>query len=693
MKKILLLMMCCPAMLAAQNGNGVTVSNLNVEPGTVTFNVSWEANDMPQNIVWSDTVWVFVDYNKAGKMERLPISSATVSAGTVEIISGNSKGVRVIGNARIEGSFSSTVQLLTATDNLSGVCAYASNYPPVGEYIDATHISFTGTPMYKIVLEETAGEGILIDYSDGSYLIREGYTIKSFTDTTGAPGMMKCMLPASYTLQASASSFCAGSEGVQFALSGTEDGRRYQLFRDNEAVDNAALEGDGSAATFIPSFNEAGTYTARTIADEKYCAITMSGTHTIAAYPAFTVGEITTASTITPAGTNPNVTVESLSPALGGSGNTTYLWLRTGTSATTLTDNSATTYMISSGDYSAAGTHYFNRYAKDATCNTAWVAAAGTYTLMVELTGVNQQQGGCTFTQPPPVGTFANFDPGNVGASTFVTLTDGRDGNNYTVVKIGGRWIMAQNLNYQVGLTFNTDANKANGNTFTSAGSGTFAIGSFWCPGVAGATTSSRMSCDVWGAMYTWETAMSYDGKGVWTESPATYYTTGAANSSAALANHGRTDSGSGRGGRGICPPNWHVPTVFEWAVVLDGLESNGGISHQTCSFNTYAGSDASLRGRSKCSGTPTESSSLWSTGAGNDALGFRVLPIGSRLSNGSSFSYIGTIANFWHSGAYSTSEHFPIRFNAGEDRNRTGCDGNVCKRSYGYPVRCIKDQ
>jgi hypothetical protein len=176
MKKILLLMMCCPAMLAAQNGNGVTVSNLAVNAGTVTFNVSWDKNTMPVN-VWSDTVWVFVEYNNAGKLERLPLSGATLidpSWPEASVIFGensNDQGAWVVGNAKQpennSGSFSATVQLLTATANLAGVCAYASNYPPLGEYTAADIIKFTGTPIYKIVLEEIVGEGTLTDYSDG----------------------------------------------------------------------------------------------------------------------------------------------------------------------------------------------------------------------------------------------------------------------------------------------------------------------------------------------------------------------------------------------------------------------------------------------------------------------------------------------------------------------------------------------
>jgi hypothetical protein len=68
-KNLLLMMMCVPVILAAQNG--VTVSGLAINAGTATFNVSWKNTGMPE--LWSDSVWVFVDYNNAGKMERLPL--------------------------------------------------------------------------------------------------------------------------------------------------------------------------------------------------------------------------------------------------------------------------------------------------------------------------------------------------------------------------------------------------------------------------------------------------------------------------------------------------------------------------------------------------------------------------------------------------------------------------------------------
>ncbi|MDR2450111.1 MAG: hypothetical protein LBD52_09165 [Prevotellaceae bacterium] len=103
----------------------------------------------------------FFRNNKAGKMERLPLLpgatlTATSASGVGRVIqySDNNKGVWVVGNARSNGSFSATVQLPTATADFPGACAYASNYPPVGEYAATKKIKFTGTPEF----EHTANE-------------------------------------------------------------------------------------------------------------------------------------------------------------------------------------------------------------------------------------------------------------------------------------------------------------------------------------------------------------------------------------------------------------------------------------------------------------------------------------------------------------------------------------------------------
>ena len=207
-----LLLFLCPVLLAAQNG--VSVSNLALNAGTVTFDVSWNKNAMPV-AVWSDSVWVFVEYNNTGTMERLPVTSAAASAGTVTKISGNDKGVWLVGNARSAGSFSATVQLLTATADIAGACAYASNYPPVAEYLTPETVKFMGTPPYDLVLSSGAAS------AQDSYNLLQGQTLISFSDKTGAPGVFSCLPPAVQTLTASASGFCAGTAGVTFALSGT----------------------------------------------------------------------------------------------------------------------------------------------------------------------------------------------------------------------------------------------------------------------------------------------------------------------------------------------------------------------------------------------------------------------------------------------------------------------------------------
>jgi hypothetical protein len=193
----LLLLFLCPAMLSAQTGNGVSVSNLVVtagSPASVTFNMSWKAADMP-SIKWSDTVWVFVDHNVNGKMERLDVIDATVSAGSIvkSLSPGNTKGVFVAGYARSAGAggYSSTVTLAISQADVAGACAYVSNYRPVAEYNSGVY-EFTGTPNYRLELKLPGGSTVYTSSSSPFYL-PAGYTLLSFTDATGAPGVINCI--------------------------------------------------------------------------------------------------------------------------------------------------------------------------------------------------------------------------------------------------------------------------------------------------------------------------------------------------------------------------------------------------------------------------------------------------------------------------------------------------------------------
>jgi hypothetical protein len=206
-------------------------------------------------------VWVFVDYNNgAGKMERLLLSSAKLTASSWPAASvtfgkdGNNKGAWVVGNAKTtaSGSFSATVQLLTATADLAGVCVYASNYPPVGEYITPTQLAFTGTPNYNLVLTHANGS-TYSGMSDGTFDVPPGDTLKTFTDKTGAPGTFYCIPPVAPTV--AKGEFCYEQSGVLVA---TASGSAAIVWYDAPSAGN--LLHTGNMLSLTPYNNTAQYY-------------------------------------------------------------------------------------------------------------------------------------------------------------------------------------------------------------------------------------------------------------------------------------------------------------------------------------------------------------------------------------------------------------------------------------------------
>jgi uncharacterized protein (TIGR02145 family) len=516
MKKMLLLMMCIPAVLSAQS-----VSGLEVGAGTVTFNVSWDKPDVP-----GGKAWVFVDYNDNGVMTRLLVSDATVSAGTVTKLDGNDQGVWVINSENVD-NFSAMVTLsFTSPPTISGACAYASGYPPVGEYISTTHISFTGTPMYNIVLEN-AGNDTIYRTSGADFDIPAGYALVSFTDVTGAPGIMKCISPATFTLIASASGFCAGSEGVQFALSGTESGKSYQLYHNNSAV-GAVLNGKGNAATFTESFDDAGTYTALTIADELYCAIAMSGSHVVIENPLPADPDVNNASrdcpgTVTLSASSSDAVIDWYTDVASTS------TLYTGASYTTPEIFASTTYYVQA--QSAVG------------CLSARVAVAAE----VDMEGCCDAPGATV--------TFTEFNPcPSAAINTVWYLTDTRAGGNNNTYKVknmaDGRIWMVQDLK------------------FGSCGTGT---STWYRDAAAGApthkptvyaddaityvghckTNNQNANAGYW---YNWPAAMN--NVNAWEGSGAKDFACSGTTSGTVSPNPGYC--------KGICPDGWHVPTREE---------------------------------------------------------------------------------------------------------------------------------
>jgi uncharacterized protein (TIGR02145 family) len=373
--------------------------------------------------------------------------------------------------------------------------------------------------------------------------------------------------------------------------------------------------------------------------------------------------------------------VASAADATGGSGNITYQWRLTGSSganAATLTGDAATYAIGSDPDYDAAGsTYYINRFAKDLTCNTEWVASEGTY----------------TYTTPTDAGSFAEFNA-SYNSATYVTLTDARDEKKYAAVKIGSYWVMAQNLNYQKGLTWQQYSNQPH----TEPSGTNSIIGHFWCPGTNGATSSTRESCDVWGALYSWQTAMMLDGKyassNTWDQSwtnPGTHCIT---IQSGCTLNYGRTESGS-YGGRGICPPNWHVPSDAEWGYIFNAMDPTN-TSHNS---NLYNGTNAANDSKNQCtvrsiggeSNCKTQTKPYWETEGAklNNKYGFSAIASGERANTGANYLGLGTFWHVWSSTSVSYDKYAWYRhIETGSDK----VSRLHRKWPWGLSIRCMHD-
>jgi len=96
-------------------------------------------------------------------------------------------------------------------------------------------------------------------------------------------------------------------------------------------------------------------------------------------------------------------------------------------------------------------------------------------------------------------------------------LTDPRDGKKYKTVKIGDQWWMAENLKYE------------------ASGSRCY--------------HDNESYCSTFGRLYDWNTAM----------------------------NGSPTSTSTPSGVRGVCPPDWHLPSNMEWTKLTDYVGSDAG--------------------------------------------------------------------------------------------------------------------
>jgi uncharacterized protein (TIGR02145 family) len=318
-----------------------------------------------------------------------------------------------------------------------------------------------------------------------------------------------------------------------------------------------------------------------------------------------------------------------IASTIDASGSSAYQWLENNL---VLSSATAANYTVPANK--AAGVYTYIRQAKSADC-PEW-QSSNEFTVTVFA---------CSVTAGTETGSTATF-------------IDPRDGKSYkTVVMPDGRTWFAQNLNYTKDLTFNKYADLANEKNGRYGGPGYYAIGSFWCPGIEESNYSGDLNtCNVYGALYTWETAMMVDGKytdetktsSAWDQSwyqSSTTITT----STPFCQNSEDLCINAGRGQRGICPKGWHVPTTCEWAIMLDSVgHTNVHYAGQGGSYNDIA-SKYLIKQSSGTTPSLTEPVWLSSLTGTSDPYGFSLVPAGYRDQKGP-FWRLGKQAVLWSS-------------------------------------------
>ncbi len=202
MKKIYCLFFCFMLGVVSLAAQEVQVTNLKVAANkTITFDVSW--GDQNRTTLWSDTVWVFIDYWNIDEQQmwRLPVKAVTLTSTWAEarerMIPGNNAGFYIEGNAKgTRALFTATVSVTPAGEYPAGVlrpCVYVTDYPPVAEY------SMTNDSVITVHLAGTAPYSGVYTNGETWYLgsghalnLHTGRGIAAFADATGNNGIVRC---------------------------------------------------------------------------------------------------------------------------------------------------------------------------------------------------------------------------------------------------------------------------------------------------------------------------------------------------------------------------------------------------------------------------------------------------------------------------------------------------------------------
>ncbi|MDR0419186.1 MAG: hypothetical protein LBH34_03115, partial [Prevotellaceae bacterium] len=287
-------------------------------------------------------------------------------------------------------------------------------------------------------------------------------------------------------------------------------------------------------------------------------------------------------------------------------------------------------------------------------------------------------------------------------------IQDTRDCKPYHIIMMpDDRWWYAQNLNYQKDLQYWTLSEGTLGNNGKTGG--------YWCPNgltvdngynISVATSSTNASvntsavspvmCDVYGALYSWHTAMALNGRTVLSSVGQASYPMPLGTSSTS---------------QGICPEGWVIPSDYDWGYMLNKVERTIGnyldhiLEGNTTGFCGSTDLTSSLRDVGSCpphasvvdTFCANQVNPFWTwcrkdySGKisspyvlGTNKYGFSVRPSGGR-DKGNTYFNLGGASYFWSSSESSSSVGF-YRSNLYNE-----CWGrHMGEKDYGFSIRCV---
>jgi len=196
--------------------------------------------------------------------------------------------------------------------------------------------------------------------------------------------------------------------------------------------------------------------------------------------------------------------------------------------------------------------------------------------------------------------SFISVNSGGSGCGGQTNIEYG--GQTYEIVEIGNQCWMAENLNYYTGNAFWYNGNSTNG--------------------------------EIYGSLYTWETALT------------------------------------------VCPDGWHLPSDNDWKTI----EMYLGMSQSEADDTGYRGADE---------GKKMKSSSRWDfNGNGTNSSGFNALPGGVFFNTGGQYYNLGGFGTWWTSNEESSSTVWIRELGAFQEK----VFRSPKSKGFACSVRCVKD-